>query len=73
MAPRRREQVTFPLALLVGLALVPWAFGVPYAAVLALAAACGVGFGYQVGLQRRFAESLPEPTRASASDCSPAG
>ena len=60
MAPGRREQLTFPLALLVGLALVPWAFGVPYAAVLALGVLCGLGFGYQVGLQRRFAEALPE-------------
>ena len=49
-----------PLALVVGAALVPWAFGLPYAAVVALGLACGVGFAYQVGLQRRFADSLPE-------------
>ena len=60
LSPRRREQVVLPLALLVGLALVPWALGVPYAAVVALGVLCGVGFAYQVGLQRRFAESLPE-------------
>ena len=60
LAPARRERVALPLALLVGLALVPWAFGLPYAAVVVLAAACGVGFAYHVGLQRRFAESLPE-------------
>jgi predicted MFS family arabinose efflux permease len=59
LGPRRREQVAFPLALLVGLALVPWALGLPYAAVVALAATCGLGFGYQVGLQRRFADALP--------------
>jgi len=60
LAPRRREQVALPLALLVGLALVPWAFGVPYGVVVALGVVCGLGFAYCVGLQRRFAESLPE-------------
>ena len=60
LSPRRREQVVLPLAVLVGLALVPWAVGVPYPAVVALGVACGVGFAYNVGLQRRFAESLPE-------------
>ena len=60
LAPHRREQLSFPLALLVGLALVPWAFGLPYGAVVALAATCGLGFAYHVGLQRRFADALPE-------------
>lgn len=60
LTPLRREQVAFPLALLVGLALVPWALGIPYGAVVALAVTCGLGFAYQVGLQRRFAEALPE-------------
>ena len=60
LSPRRREQVVLPLALVVGAALVPWAFGLPYAVVVALGLACGVGFAYQVGLQRRFADSLPE-------------
>ena len=59
LTPRRREQVAFSLALLLGLALVPWALGLPYGAVVALAMTCGIGFGYHVGLQRRFAESLP--------------
>ncbi len=60
LPPRRREQVALPLALVVGLALVPWALGLPYAGVVALAVACGTGFAYQVGLQRRFADALPE-------------
>lgn len=60
LAPRRREQLSFPLALLLGLALVPWAFGLPYGAVVALAATCGLGFAYHLGLQRRFADALPE-------------
>ena len=60
LAPVRREQVALPLALLVGLALVPWALGLPYAVVVALAFACGTGFAYNIGLQRRFAEALPE-------------
>ncbi|GAA3556207.1 MFS transporter [Microlunatus spumicola] len=60
LAPRRREQVALPLALLVGLSLVPWALGLPYGAVVALGVTCGIGFGYHVGLQRRFAEALPE-------------
>nr|WP_232531189.1 MFS transporter [Microlunatus antarcticus] len=60
LTPLRREQVTLPLALLAGLALVPWALGLPYAAVVALAAVAGAGFAYHIGLQRRFVESLPE-------------
>jgi predicted MFS family arabinose efflux permease len=60
LAPHRRERVALPLALLIGVALVPWAFGLPYAVVVVLAAACGVGFAYQIGLQRRFAAALPE-------------
>jgi len=60
LAPRRREQLALPLALLVGLSLVPWALGLPYGAVVALAVVCGLGFAYQVGLQRRFADALPE-------------
>ena len=60
LAPRRREQVALPLALLVGLALVPWSLGLPYTVVATLAAVCGLGFAYQVGLQRRFADALPE-------------
>lgn len=61
LRPRRREQLAFPLALLVGLPLMTWALAPPYAAVVTLGVVCGLGFAYQVGLQRRFAESLPEP------------
>jgi predicted MFS family arabinose efflux permease len=60
LGPRLREQVAFPLALLVGVALVPWAFAIPYGVVVTLAATCGLGFGYGIGLQRRFADALPE-------------
>ncbi|MEU8146092.1 MFS transporter [Nonomuraea sp. NPDC048901] len=65
-APAVRERLSLPLAVLIGL---PWlaflaAPGVAWAAVLAAVSAAGVS--YQLGLQRRFVDSVPEEARGQA-------
>ncbi|MFG1945155.1 MFS transporter [Nonomuraea sp. NPDC048826] len=65
-APALRERLSLPLAVLMG---VPWlgflaAPGVGWAAVLAAFAAGGLA--YQLGLQRRFVDAVPEEVRGQA-------
>jgi len=65
-APAVRERLSLPLAVLIGL---PWlaflaAPGVAWAAVLAAVSATGVS--YQLGLQRRFVDAVPEEARGQA-------
>ncbi|MFI7146098.1 MFS transporter [Nonomuraea sp. NPDC050022] len=65
-APAIRERLSLPLAVLIGL---PWlaflmAPGVAWAAVLAAVSAAGVS--YQLGLQRRFVDAVPEEARGQA-------
>ncbi|MCA2222820.1 MFS transporter [Nonomuraea aurantiaca] len=65
-APAVRERLSLPLAVLIGL---PWlaflmAPGVAWAAVLAAVSAAGVS--YQLGLQRRFVDAVPEEVRGQA-------
>jgi MFS family permease len=72
-APWLRERLSLPLAVLIG---VPWlaflaAPGVGWAAVLAAVAAGGLS--YQLGLQRRFLESVPEEVRGQAFGLQSAG
>ncbi|MEV6153102.1 MFS transporter [Nonomuraea sp. NPDC052129] len=65
-APGVRERLSLPLAVLIAL---PWlaflmAPGVAWAAVLAAVSAAGVS--YQLGLQRRFVDAVPEEVRGQA-------
>ncbi|MFI7448932.1 MFS transporter [Nonomuraea sp. NPDC049714] len=65
-APALRERLSLPLAALLG---IPWlgflaAPGVGWAAVLAATAAAGLA--YQLGLQRRFVDAVPEEVRGQA-------
>ncbi|MGW0810557.1 MFS transporter [Nonomuraea sp. NPDC002799] len=65
-APALRERLSLPLAVLLG---VPWlgfalAPGIGWAAVLAAVATAGLA--YQLGLQRRFVDSVPEEVRGQA-------
>lgn len=72
-APALRERLSFPLAAVMG---VPWLFfvaepGLPVTAVLAaLSAGC---LAYQLGLQRRFLEAVPEAVRGQAYGLQSAG
>ncbi|MFI6387570.1 MFS transporter [Nonomuraea sp. NPDC050547] len=72
-APSLRERLSLPLAVLLG---VPWLFfalepGVVWAAVLTACAAAGLA--YQLGLQRRFLEAVPEHVRGQAFGLQSAG
>ncbi|MEU5862999.1 MFS transporter [Nonomuraea sp. NPDC047529] len=72
-APPLRERLSAPLAVLLG---VPWlAFalgpGIGWAAVLAASAAAGLA--YQLGLQRRFVDAVPEEGRGQAFGLQSAG
>jgi MFS family permease len=65
-APVLRERLSLPLAALLG---IPWlgflaAPGVGWAAALAAMAAAGLA--YQLGLQRRFVDAVPEEVRGQA-------
>ncbi|WP_345563197.1 MFS transporter [Nonomuraea rosea] len=65
-APPLRERLSLPLAVLLG---VPWLGfalwpGIVWASVLAAVAAAGLS--YQLGLQRRFVEAVPEEVRGQA-------
>ncbi|WP_336206087.1 MFS transporter [Nonomuraea sp. LPB2021202275-12-8] len=66
VGPALRERLSLPLAVLLGL---PWlgflaAPGLGWAAALAAMAAAGLA--YQLGLQRRFLEAVPEHVRGQA-------
>ncbi|MET8868205.1 MFS transporter [Nonomuraea sp. NPDC004580] len=72
-APALRERLSFPLAVLIA---VPWiAFalqpGIAWAAVLAALGAAGLS--YQLGLQRRFVDAVPEEVRGQAFGLQSAG
>ncbi|MEW9551417.1 MFS transporter [Nonomuraea sp. NPDC050783] len=71
--PNLRERLSLPLAVLLG---VPWvgfalAPGVGWAAVLAGLGAAGLA--YQLGLQRRFVDAVPEEVRGQAFGLQSAG
>ncbi|MEV0996386.1 MFS transporter [Nonomuraea sp. NPDC050202] len=72
-APALRERLSMPLAVLLG---VPWlgfaaSPGVGWAA--ALAAMGAAGLAYQLGLQRRFVDAVPEEARGQAFGLQSAG
>ncbi|MFB9473452.1 MFS transporter [Nonomuraea salmonea] len=72
-APALRERLSFPLAVLIA---VPWiAFalqpGIGWAALLAALGAAGLS--YQLGLQRRFVDAVPEEARGQAFGLQSAG
>jgi len=61
--PGVRERLVLPLALLVGVPLLGFAFRPSLALAAVLLFASGTGFAYSVGLQRAFAEAIPERLR----------
>ncbi|MFI6598093.1 MFS transporter [Nonomuraea sp. NPDC050536] len=64
--PPWRERLSWPLAALIGIPLLGFAAapGIAWAAVLAAAAAAGLS--YQLGIQRRFVDAVPEEVRGQA-------
>ncbi|GAA2082874.1 hypothetical protein [Actinomadura alba] len=65
-APDRRERLTLPLALLPGASLLFFLFSPGLVTASILAAASAAGFGYELGLQRRFLAATPESRRGQA-------
>ena len=53
----------FPLALMTGAPLLTLILHPPWLVVAAVLVGCGFGFGYQLGIQQAFLDSLPEGLR----------
>jgi MFS family permease len=61
--PAMRRRLVFPLALLTGAPMLALILHPPWLVVAAALFSCGVGFGYQLGIQQAFLDSLPEGLR----------
>jgi MFS family permease len=57
--PAIRERLAFPLALLLGVPLLAFGLRVPVPAAGIVLFLSGLGFAYQLGIQRAFLDSLP--------------
>jgi predicted MFS family arabinose efflux permease len=66
LRPATRERLVVPLMALLGLPLLPLAAGPPAAVMVALLACTGAAFSYELGIQRRFVEAVPEGARGQA-------
>ena len=64
--PRTRQRLAFPLAALMGVPLLAFAFGPPLPVAGAVLFACGLGFAYALGVQQAFLDSLPAELRGQA-------
>ncbi|WP_311922804.1 MFS transporter [Microbispora sp. H10836] len=64
--PAVRERLTFPLALALGVPLLGFAARPGVAGAAALAALGAAGLAYNLGLQRRFLDTVPEAARGQA-------
>ncbi|MEV7806266.1 MFS transporter [Microbispora sp. NPDC088329] len=65
-APAARERLAIPLALLLGVPLLGFAARPGVVAAAALAALAAAGLAYNLGLQRRFLDQVPEAARGQA-------
>jgi MFS family permease len=65
-APDRRERLALPLALVPGTSLLFFLFSPGLVAASVLGAVSASGFGYELGLQRRFLAAVPEGRRGQA-------
>ena len=61
--PAMRRRLVFPLALLTGAPLLALFLHPPWLVVAAALFGCGLGFGYMLGIQQAFLDSLPEGLR----------
>nr|BFE36658.1 MFS transporter [Actinomadura rugatobispora] len=66
LAAATRERLVVPLMVLLGLPLLPLAADVPLAAAAALLLVTGTGYAYELGIQRRFVDAVPESARGQA-------
>jgi MFS family permease len=61
--PAMRRRLVFPLALLTGAPLLALILHPPWLVVAAALFGCGFGFGYMLGIQQAFLDSLPPGLR----------
>ena len=61
-----RERLAFPLALLLGVPLLVLAWRLPLPAVVGLLFVSALGFGYMLGIQQAFLDSVPPSLRGQA-------
>ena len=61
--PAMRRRLVFPLALMTGAPLLALILHPPWLVVAAALFGCGFGFGYMLGIQQAFLDSLPEGLR----------
>ena len=66
LRPAMRRRLAFPLAIGIGLPLLAFWFRPPLPAAFAVLLVSGLGFAYQLGLQKAFLDSLPERLRGQA-------
>jgi MFS family permease len=66
LRPVTRERLAFPLAAAMGLPLLVFAVHPSLAVSAALLAVAGLGFGYQLGIQQAFLDSIPTERRGQA-------
>jgi MFS family permease len=71
--PRTRTRLVFPLLTITGAALLPLIFRPPLPAAGLILLVSGFGFGYQVGIQQPFLDSLPHRLRGQAFGLSSTG
>ena len=64
--PRARQRLAFPLAVVMGLPLLAFAFRPPLPVAGVALFACGAGFAYALGIQQAFLDSLPTRLRGQA-------
>lgn len=64
LRPSARERASLPLAVAMGVPLIGFAVALPTSVGFALLLLVGAGFGFELGLQRRFAEALPDHAQA---------
>lgn len=65
-APALRERLSFPLALVIGVPMLGFAARPGLAWCLVLAVLTGTCLAYNLGLQRRFVDAVPEAVRGQA-------
>ncbi|WP_248958219.1 MFS transporter [Sphaerisporangium perillae] len=65
-APALRERLSFPLAVAIGVPMLGFATRPDVAWCLALAVLTGICLAYNLGLQRRFVDAVPEDVRGQA-------
>jgi MFS family permease len=71
--PAVRQRLALPLALLTGAPLLALAFRPPLAVAGMILFMSGLGFGYQLGIQQAFLDSLPARLRGQAFGLSATG